>query len=386
MDVDGSATPCCRSDAKLGSVHADSLETIWNAPAIRDLRLALLRGEAPDACKNCHFVERAGGTSLRQESNRVYERFKDERNKTQIDGALKTSVPIDLGLRFSNLCNFKCRSCNPTSSSSIAQELRAIPEALQGDSVLRAFDRDISALESLIPTLEGVYLVGGEPLLDETHYIFLERLLAAGRKDIRLVYNTNFSTLSYRQWSAPSLWAQFQEVTILASLDAVGARAEVLRKGTRWSKIEENFKRLKDEAPGVKFVVYPTVSAMNAFHLPEALSRFIDLGMLVRPENLKFNILISKECFSLRIFNDQEKSALKTLYRDFMKNLVGIAPETYRAIAAFLDEIIAFQAPFSPAAREQFRMGTFTLDRLRSERFVDVFPELYEVLYGSLES
>ena len=46
-------------------------------------------------------------------------------------------------------------------------------------------------VDRFINDVEEIYFAGGEPLVMEEHYLILEKLIAAGRTDVRLRYNTN---------------------------------------------------------------------------------------------------------------------------------------------------------------------------------------------------
>jgi hypothetical protein len=67
----------------------------------------------PSVCSGCQQQERTQGRSLRTDSQRDYnyQRFVD----TKIDF---------VDYRASNICNFKCRSCEPAFSHGIAAEAR----------------------------------------------------------------------------------------------------------------------------------------------------------------------------------------------------------------------------------------------------------------------
>ena len=61
-------------------------------------------------------------------------------------------------------------------------------------------------LEDAIPTLERLYIVGGEPPR-LTHYEFLRKCIDADRaKDIVVEYNSNITIISKRAWD---IWKGF---------------------------------------------------------------------------------------------------------------------------------------------------------------------------------
>jgi radical SAM protein with 4Fe4S-binding SPASM domain len=389
IEADGSVLPCCRAPAKgvLGSVRRESAKEIWNAPAIRKIRRDMLAGRVPEGCAECHRRESWGEKSLRLESNERFRALLPIVERTRANGALPSDGPVCLGLRFSNLCNFRCRSCGSRNSSSLALEESRTSGKPAGKAVSRAFQSSRDAGKWVSPLLESlhyVYFAGGEPLLDDDHYVFLESLLAAGRKDVFLVYSTNFSTLSHGRWDVAKLWSRFDTVRIWASFDGVGEQAEILRKGTRWAEIERNFLRLRETAPNVGFGIFPTVSAMNAFHLPKALSRWIELGMIREPGDLLVNALTGPSHLCFRVFNERERKSLAECYRKYLENGLPRVSRALRAhVAGELDKVLAtFREPFDPAQRKLFKRATFTLDRIRNERLISRFPELFDALYG----
>ncbi len=382
LNPDGEVIPCCRNadDTSFGATRESSLPEIWNGEAVRKMRLEMLAGKVPSACADCVRRESWGERSLRHEMNERFAAFRPRVEETLPDGTLPAGGPVYLGLRLSNLCNFKCRSCSAQWSSGIAQE--------RGDvRPTRAFELDGDAVKWLEPalgSLEQIYFAGGEPLLHDDHYRVLEFLLKAGRKDVELLYNTNLSKLSHKGWSATELWSRFRRVTIMASLDAVGERAETLRKGTRWSEIESCFAELRRSVPHAHFVVFPTVSAINAFHLPEAILRWAELGMINESKDLRVNLVTIPSHLSLRALDEATRAELRAEYRTFLADRARALPAgAHAATTAALGKVLeALGEPFDPAARLAFRKATFEFDRLREERLVSRFPELAGVLYG----
>src|ERR1700732_1975187 len=75
---DGTTNFCCDVPAPLivngrtGSVYRDSLDDLWNAREIVQVRAAMARGEKPEACRLCWEREAAGGASRRLLSNAAY--------------------------------------------------------------------------------------------------------------------------------------------------------------------------------------------------------------------------------------------------------------------------------------------------------------------------
>ena len=91
------------------------------------------------------------------------------------------------------------------------------------------------------------YFAGGEPLMTDKHYEILEHLIETGNTKVTLEYNSNVSRLKYKNKSIIDLWNKFENVTVSASLDSWGSRAEYIREGTDWDKVESNLQTIKEK-------------------------------------------------------------------------------------------------------------------------------------------
>ena len=305
---------------------------------------------------------------------------------TRADGAVGSAGPVFLGLRFSNLCNFRCRSCSPRASTAWHSDWRKLgldtPDAMVKAS--ESFEELWQQIEPLLPGLQRLYLAGGEPLLQEQHYQLLEKLIECGRTDVQLSYNSNFSTLEHGRWRATELWSHFKYVWAVASIDGVGSQGELLRKGMRWQTVAGNFERLRREAPHVHFGVHYTVSAYNPFHMTRAIEELVERGMVgYEPGTFRVNVLREPRYLNLNILNEAERAVLQDHYLEFRRRIARrVSPEFHQEIVSGLDAVLAaFSDQVWQRERAIFRNMTFKLDRIRSERVIEHFPELLGVLY-----
>ena len=97
----GMTKACCVGNIPFGNINELSLEEVWNGAAISQLRQKFADGQADNRCAQCIHVEQAGGKSMRQETFEKYQHLDWNKN----------SLPYYFDLRFSNVCNFRCRSC-----------------------------------------------------------------------------------------------------------------------------------------------------------------------------------------------------------------------------------------------------------------------------------
>jgi hypothetical protein len=145
-------------------------------------------------------------------------------------------------------------------------------------------------LEPHLDYVEQIYFAGGEPLLMEEHYNILDELVRRGRFDVRLIYNTNFTHTDLKGKSVFEYWKQFNSVAVGASLDAMGPRAEYIRKGTDWAVVEQNRRDMMRICPKVDFYISPTLSIINAWSITDFHRDWVEKGLL-KPQDLNVNIL-----------------------------------------------------------------------------------------------
>jgi MoaA/NifB/PqqE/SkfB family radical SAM enzyme len=267
----GEAYPCCHAEMKpgvVGNCRTQTLEEIWTGKPMQDLRNAMLTETPHAACTRCYEQEESGFFSGRRSANKHHGHHVKK---------LETN-PFEMtywDIRFSNLCNLKCRSCGHIFSSQWYQDQAKLagPEWKQRNTVLNYAGRtELDMWEQLEPHLdyvEQIYFAGGEPLLMEEHYRILDELVRRKRFDVRLIYNTNFTHTDLKGNSVFEYWSQFDSVAVGASLDAMGIRGEYIRKGTDWAVVEQNRRDMLTICPEVDFYISPTLSIMNALHLPE---------------------------------------------------------------------------------------------------------------------
>ena len=138
--------------------------------------------------------------------------------------------------------------------------------------------------------VEQFYFAGGEPIIMEEHLRILKELDKRKMYHVRLIYNTNFSKSKFKGTDIFELWNKFDSVSIGASLDAEGSRAELMRKGTVWKDIVANRKRMLEVCPQVDFYISSTVGLVNALHVVDFHKNWVEQG-LIKPQDFNFNLL-----------------------------------------------------------------------------------------------
>ena len=383
---DGRVYPCCLADYwhPLGDLRKDDMVTVWNQSAYKELRTNMLTDTPSKQCNKCYEQEESGFFSMRYDANRNYGHHIAEVEQTLADGEHPEFNIRYWDVRFSNLCNFRCRTCGPIFSSNWYNDHIKIyntkPDVLGRpmNSVEYAGKHESDVWEQMqphIPHLEQVYFAGGEPLIMKDHYLLLEKLIELGKTDVRLMYNTNFSELSYKGRHVFDYWKHFKTVNVGASLDASGTRAEVLRKGTDWRQTVENRERMLKEVPHVDFYISATVSAANVLHVLDFHREWTELGF-IQAKDFNVNICQGPEWYRIDILPEQFKR--EVVEPAYLKHLEWLRPQDKleRATNGFASAINFMMAKDNSQHWDKFVAETAKLDGVRNEDFWQVFTEL----------
>ncbi len=372
---DGNVLPCCIGDYRkpLGNVRNTTIKEVWNSDQYKSMRLKMLSGERCEECTSCYQSEDAGVNSFRQSSNKDYAEFLNLADKTNSDGSLDVMELKYLDIRWSNICNFKCRGCSSTYSSSWATE-----DNKNGQDkkvfIFAGGENNDSLYEQIKPhlsTVKEIYFAGGEPLLMDKHYEILESLISAGNTDIKIRYNSNLSSLNYKNISVLDYWKQFSNVNLNVSLDSWGDRAEYIREGTDWLKLEHNIKTVKKECPHIHYGIASVISAFNVHTLPEFIDYLITNNLADASTTASFYCLINPNYYSFDILDDDTKQL----------TIAKLSKIKYNGhIKSQIDNVIKQLelSKFDQQLQYKFKYYTDHYDSIRDKKFVDTFPELTE--------
>jgi organic radical activating enzyme len=371
----GEAYPCCHAEMAypVGNARFKTLEEIYRDAPMRELRKDMLNERPNPACGRCYEQEESGFFSGRRSANKHH----GHHVKRIDDDKFQMSY---WDIRFSNLCNLSCRSCGHIFSSSWYQDQAQLagPDWAKHNKVLNIAGRDKDDMwQQLMPHIdyvEQIYFAGGEPLMMDEHYRILEELERRERFDVRLIYNTNFTQTRLKDREVFDYWCKFKSVAVGASLDAMGPRAEYIRRGTEWDRVERNRRTMLEVCPNVDFYISPTLSILNAWHLPDFHRAWVEQG-LIRAQDLNVNILQDPAHLRIDIATADYKEQLNSKYQD---HLDWLRPQDHlnRATVGFESAINFLQATDNTALLPKFWTKMSELDVIRKENLLDVIPEL----------
>jgi radical SAM protein with 4Fe4S-binding SPASM domain len=389
---DGRVYPCCLAEYwhPVGDLRKNTMQEVWNQDRYRQLRVNMLNDQPSKECTKCYEQEKHGAFSMRNDSNRNYGHLIKELANKDEDGTHNEFKIRYWDVRFSNLCNFRCRSCGPIFSSNWYNDHVKLydrkPDVL-GREMARveyaAGDEDAMQAQMLehVPYLEQVYFAGGEPLIMKEHYALLEKLIDAGKTDVRIQYNTNFSEMRFKDKHVFEYWKHFKNVSVGASLDGMGPQAELIRKGADWAQTVENRERMMREVPHVDFYVSSTVSSMNVLHVLDFHKEWYRLG-LVRAKDWNINICQSPEWYRIDIFPEDFKQ--RVIYPAYEAHIAWLDPKDSlrRATTGYQSLLSLMKGTDGTQHWSRFVEETAKLDAVRNEHFWDLFPEFKELNCG----
>jgi len=380
----GRVAPCCIAKSNINgnmglAQEADSLMDLVNSPAMNQLRLDMISSKENEECSKCFDHERHGILSARQNANYEYAHLLPNilDNTNMLDGSISKFEMRYFDMRFNNICNFKCRTCDRQYSSQWEYEdlKNNVPYAQPVPKITnKNLLQDI--LEQ-IPYMEIAYFAGGEPLITEEHYILLEEMIRKNKTDIKLRYNTNLSTLKFKNKDLLDLWKKFKyNIDIYASIDHVGERAEYIRHGTDWEKIKENFITVKKQ-PFIFLQMNTVLSVFNTLTLYEFYTYLVE-NKMYDPGDYAFSLynMSTPEYLSSHILTpDLKKIAIQKIY----KTIEFLREKGFEGnhITPLLDAVtwINFKNTWEEH-KISFAKEISRLDMIRKENFVKTFPEL----------
>lgn len=350
----GDVYPCCVSKELLGNGNTTTLSEIYYGPQMERIRSELLSGIRSPGCEKCWRLD-----DQNLYSNRQWQVERDQRNfyREWYDDLQIRSLDLKPG----NVCNFLCRTCNPTSSSAIADEWRRSQRKSGVFEIISdrwdGYNEFMWAeLDSVLPTIRNLDFYGGEPFLLKELKGFLTRAVEQGHADhIRLHLNSNGSV-----WPEDIIGTilKFKEVNICLSIDDIGTRFEIERGGV-WADVEENilkFKALEADNPNFEMNIFPTVNIQNIYYLGELL----DWAEQHRIEYV-LNYLDTPEHYNIDYMTNAAKELVYNKYHNHKIELLRNLAQRIKSSTG------------SDGSAFRRQVGIF--DRMRKQNFAQTHPE-----------
>jgi sulfatase maturation enzyme AslB (radical SAM superfamily) len=236
-----------------------TLEAHWNSEHMRSVRRRMMAGETLPECEVCN--DQLLNTNVyRTYFTHLFEHKLPEVFASTTEDGSTTMAPVSWDYRFSNLCNFKCRTCGDMLSSAWETEQKqnkmvdwANPKNnwMRNDTRAEITNFQDSQIEAEFSAaveqhrVEEIYWVGGEPLMYEQHWRYMARIIELGDGgNLYARYNTNLSRVDYRGVNLyQDILQNIRDWQICASLDGTGHTGEYIRTGLHYESFLDNFRK-----------------------------------------------------------------------------------------------------------------------------------------------
>ena len=396
---DGAIKICCRS-LPVGWIQENSVEEVWNNETMRRVRKQVLSGQRPKECEPCFTLEDQGVESLRlRHINGVIPEarinlYPNSVHNLNEDFTMPFEFPT-MEIKLNNLCNLKCRMCNPLDSTAW-KDWNGVVDFYKKENnyLVPTIDRLVdtpgkyigpfddsdnwwTSFEKLLPHFRRVEFAGGEPLMDPTHYKILDMLKPYGDK-IELKYATNGTTLGISKGrTIHDYWPNFRSIAVNVSLDGIHDVYNYIRGNGDFSKVEENIKEIQT-IPNVSRVVGAfTAQAGNILQAAECVDYFINkMNIVFYSHRVSYPNVLSAQVLPRPL----KAEAIKSLMH--VRDLVG----TYKNVIKYPileqitkrqidDNINYLQARDQSHLWNDFLNFNYNLDTTRNQRLFDVWPE-----------
>lgn len=377
----------------------------WNSNHMRKIRQQMVEGEVVKGCEHCYDLESMGFPSYR--TNYIRDWFEYSGHGEAIMQRIERSIendyvvdeaPLYLDFRLGNLCNLKCRMCQPQNSSQIQKEYKRIeqadPEA--GKFLKKNFTwgqfvdnltpweddpRFLQQVEEWLPSVVKLYFTGGEPTLIERVYWIMEKCVELGiAQNIELVFNSNMTNIKPR---FIELVEKFKKVLMCISVDAHGALNEYIRGASHWEAVDKNVKLYCESKVVGSLLFSPVIQVYNILNITELLDYAESLELKYGREiHVTFLICDYPRSLDFRILPDAVRAKA-------IEKLEAWIP-TSKILAKRENNMQAIQATINALKQNRhedweeqlkiFQQYTSMLDKQRNQNMSAAIPELWALM------
>jgi MoaA/NifB/PqqE/SkfB family radical SAM enzyme len=384
------------------------IESVWNNNHMKKIRKDMIEGKVVKGCEHCYDLEDMGFPSYR--TNYIRDWFEYSDKGEQIHDIIEKSInndyhvdtpPMYLDFRLGNMCNLKCRMCQPQNSSQIQKEYAKIeasdPTSAQfiknnftwgqfvGDLTNWEDDPDfLRQVEEWLPGVCKLYFTGGEPTIIERVYWIMEKCVEMGiAKDIDLVFNSNMTNIQPRFLN---LVEQFKNVLMCVSVDAYGHENEYIRGASHWKQVEKNLRKYCASDVIGTILFSPVIQIYNVLTITKLLD-FIEGLEIEYGREVFVTFLICDYPTSLDFRNcpEQVREVAAGRLEMWLKQskVLKNRPENVQTIEATIKALKENRKHNWRQELVTFQKYTALLDKTRDESMEEALPELNRLMYQS---
>lgn len=424
----GELRNCCRTPFNTIQSEDWAMGTgiFKNLEAIKQLKRDLLLGVKNQKCRTCWTSEDYGVQSPRAgfEDFAAFLKavkwhqmsFEDIKTKLknltpqEVEELVELEHPKHVELSLSTTCDLKCVYCSHVFSTQWATERLKYNEI----TIEQVPKNDNDAYEKIwwqwweqvaCHTVDKLTFVGGEPLINEKFYYYVDRLIEhfdnlEGSNHLHIFVATNLNT---PKKYFDKLIATIEKITkskkisigIGLSFESVGERNEFIRSNADWKVFSENVAKLTQAIPTftknrykANIVIMPSINSLSVSNLPEYAKyivsvrknydRFLRLSNTHVTYPMRYSPFILTTDFVKYI--DEAISILKAseYYNELDIHAAGSWISFTNYLETIKHSILHNNDPEIRFARKDFIRDIDKLSARRNLDFSNTFPELVE--------
>lgn len=359
--------PCC----SYAGEYKETIESWVRSDALKEIQQDVLNNRINHGCQGCISNEKRDGISTRLGA------LKDYNNEVFVN----TDID-DIDYRSSNLCNFKCRSCEPFYSNGIAYDVKRNPELevfylnkVKGVPVIVPDGKiapttvsDYQWIINNIRKIKRLMLTGGEPTRIPEVRKIIDYVIEHNIQSVHILITSNASFVD-DYWI--EVTKKMPNIHWTLSVDAVGPHSHIIRDGSDWEIVSYNVEQMFDLSHSVN--IGTVITNLNLLHLKPLFYWLNDLAKKYqhRPNGRTQFIAICN--WPMRMSPYNWPSELRTIAIDYLKSidvekLVDDQPNVVASLIANIEQHTFNQELWN----ESQRFNTI-LDNIRNQDHQQLF-------------
>ena len=293
---------------------------LHNTPHKLEQQEKMVKGIRPTECHMCWHIEDSDENAI---SDRI---LKSVDSQDDIEKLIPdpTYIPKFIEVVFDNTCNLSCSYCDGGQSSTWANRIRKNPLHLDtdhrqlysnvpikpGSTISEYNDIWLKWFPQIKDRLETIKLSGGEPLLSQNCWKFIESIDDAS--NVALSVNSNMSVKTSLVKRLLDNSNKFKSLSVSASVDATGKMAEYARQGLDYDLFLKNCHYYLQQGKKNTLKLQGTINVLNIFNFTELFDLRIELREQYNDQiaDLYVTVVRHPEFQSINILPDNIRNVL----------------------------------------------------------------------------
>ena len=355
----------------LHHVKNSSFSEFYNSYPMKRLRSAMKNGDDKEflnmMCLTCKNQENSKNKSLRQSHlDRFNTDFKNK--KLELELIIEENKQptffnyIDYTHLIGNLCNLSCNFCGTYASSRYFSESIKLKEVINENPLIqiKTNEKVLKELPDILSKTSELKLVGGEPLMSEYTYKFIEMIPKPENVIIRIITNATQNVNYFI-----NLVDKFKKVIINVSIEGYQEVNDYIRYPSKWNIIQENVKKLKT----IKNNKIEFISTINAITIGK-LYEVIENLCIKQNEDCTIGGIVTNNFYSINSIPDDIKDIYLNLYYSKINKYNSLGKEQAKEIIKYLENNTYNEQDMIKMIQHIKRR-----DKLRNTNMLDLFPE-----------